>query len=290
MLYFFLARAWLRDRELRLTAIARLHRRRHRSSACWQSGRCRPGKGWSRSRGCGGRSAPTSTRMRWPSTSLRAAGFALGLARSSRRCRAARRWLLGGATAVLLLALVLTFSRGALLGLGFGARAARPCRAYLYRPARRRRHARASSKLRLVLLAAVAGCTPSRRCWSASSPPTGAINLRGGDSLGLREMIWHSALAMIRDHPAFGVGLDQFVLSICPALHQPGGLGRALHLPSAQPLSRLLGPPGYNGTRLDRLDAGQPCARRSLAGWRQVDRRCAATPHARRRVAGRGGG
>jgi hypothetical protein len=54
---------------------------------------------------------------------------------------------------------------------------------------------------------------------------TGAITLRGGDSLGLREMIWRSTLAMIRDHPAFGVGLDQFFYQYAPRYIDPAAWG-----------------------------------------------------------------
>jgi O-antigen ligase len=49
--------------------------------------------------------------------------------------------------------------------------------------------------------------------------------LRGGDSLGLREMIWSAALAMIRDHPAFGVGLDQFYYQYAPRYIDPAAWG-----------------------------------------------------------------
>lgn len=43
----------------------------------------------------------------------------------------------------------------------------------------------------------------------------------GSDSLGLRQLIWGAALAMIRDHPAFGVGLDQFIYQYAPRYIDP---------------------------------------------------------------------
>lgn len=45
--------------------------------------------------------------------------------------------------------------------------------------------------------------------------------LGGGGSFGLRRLIWGSALAMLRDHPAFGVGLDQFLYQYAPRYVQP---------------------------------------------------------------------
>lgn len=45
--------------------------------------------------------------------------------------------------------------------------------------------------------------------------------LGGGGSVGLRRMIWGSALAMLRDRPAFGVGLDQFLYQYAPRYAQP---------------------------------------------------------------------
>jgi len=152
---------------------------------------------------------------------LRTVGFALGLlvlAPSPRRAR----WLLG-VIPLLLLALFLTFSRGALIGLGVGA-ALLAC-AYLYRPtAATADAAETPSKLRVALLAAC-GLYAVATLLVAVLSLTGAINLRGGDSLGLREMIWHSALAMIRDHPAFGVGLDQFYYQYAPRYINPAAWG-----------------------------------------------------------------
>lgn len=49
--------------------------------------------------------------------------------------------------------------------------------------------------------------------------------LGGGGSLGLRRLIWGSALAMLRDHPAFGVGLDQFLYQYAPRYVQPPAWG-----------------------------------------------------------------
>ncbi|HET8630536.1 MAG TPA: O-antigen ligase family protein [Thermomicrobiales bacterium] len=49
--------------------------------------------------------------------------------------------------------------------------------------------------------------------------------LSGGGSVGLRELIWRSTLAMIRDHPAFGVGLDQFYYQYAPRYVLPAAWG-----------------------------------------------------------------
>lgn len=49
--------------------------------------------------------------------------------------------------------------------------------------------------------------------------------LGGGGSAGLRRMIWGSALAMLRDRPAFGVGLDQFLYQYAPRYAQPAAWG-----------------------------------------------------------------
>jgi putative inorganic carbon (HCO3(-)) transporter len=123
----------------------------------------------------------------------------------------------------LLLALVLTFSRGALIGLGFGV--ALLALAYLYRPnTMNDETTETPSKLRVVLLAACGLYAVAALLVSILSL-TGVVNLRGGDSLGLREMIWHSTLAMIRDHPAFGVGLDQFYYQYAPRYINPAAWG-----------------------------------------------------------------
>jgi len=220
VLYFFLARAWLRDRELRLTAIAAFI-----GGALLVSllaiGQVLTGQGVVAvsgvRRALGTYQHPNALALYL----LRAAAFALGLLVLAPRPRRAR-WLLG-AIPCLLLALVLTFSRGALLGLGFAV--ALLAFAYLYRTTTVNGAAtEAPSKLRIVLLAACGLYAVAALLVTVLSL-TGTINLRGGDSLGLREMIWRSTLAMIRDHPAFGVGLDQFYYQYAPRYIDPAAWG-----------------------------------------------------------------
>src|SRR5207237_7606401 len=44
------------------------------------------------------------------------------------------------------------------------------------------------------------------------------LDFSGGDSTSsLRLYVWRSALAMLRDHPIFGIGLDNFVYLYNPA-------------------------------------------------------------------------
>jgi putative inorganic carbon (HCO3(-)) transporter len=60
----------------------------------------------------------------------------------------------------------------------------------------------------------------------------GAFAIAAGDRLlsngtggvsSSRELIWRSSLRMIRDHPIFGVGLDQFLYQYAPRYVQPAG-------------------------------------------------------------------
>ena len=105
------------------------------------------------------------------------------------------------------MAIFLTFSRGALvalavavilLGIVIGLRRAAP--------------ALLAAAVLVVALLALAGA--------------GLTVLReGGDSLGLRQMIWMSTLAMIRDNPVFGVGLDQFYYQYAPRYVDPAAWG-----------------------------------------------------------------
>ena len=54
----------------------------------------------------------------------------------------------------------------------------------------------------------------------------GLIALRSGsDSLSLRQLIWRATLAMLRDHLAFGVGLDQFYYQYAPRYIDPAAWG-----------------------------------------------------------------
>lgn len=218
VLYFFLARAWLRDRELRATAIGVFI-----GGAALVSllaiGQVLTGRGVVAVEGVrralGTYAHPNALALYL----VRAAAFGLGLlvlAPTPRR----ERWLLA-ALPTLLLALLLTFSRGALIGLGVGI-------AFLGFAALYHRSDpemdEAPSKLRIAMVAACALYAVGVLLVTVLSL-TGAITLRGGDSLGLREMIWRSTLAMIRDHPAFGVGLDQFFYQYAPRYIDPAAWG-----------------------------------------------------------------
>jgi O-antigen ligase len=94
-----------------------------------------------------------------------------------------RRWLAGAATGVMLLALALTFSRGAwLLGVPVGA---------LVLAAHYRRREAWIGGVAVVALA-------------------GMVFLGRGDDLSLRPAVWQAAWGMWRDHLWLGVGLDGF--------------------------------------------------------------------------------
>ncbi|HEX2325576.1 MAG TPA: O-antigen ligase family protein, partial [Chloroflexota bacterium] len=112
-------------------------------------------------------------------------------------------WLYPAVTLLLALALYFTFSRGAWLG------AAVAC-AFVAFPALRRLPA---PRRRRLALAALAGGTPLlllagalalrvERFRSLLAPEGTAV---------LRLRLWQSALEMVRDHPLWGIGLDQFL-------------------------------------------------------------------------------
>ncbi len=115
--------------------------------------------------------------------------------------RARLAWLVAAALAGL--ALLLTFSRGALLAVAI----ALPVGLVL---GRRRRLAGAA-----VAAEAVGGIA----LVALASARIGS--LFGGGSGSARLSIWRSALAMIRDHPVFGVGLDQFLYQYAPRYVRP---------------------------------------------------------------------
>lgn len=101
------------------------------------------------------------------------------------------------------LVLVMTFSRGALLGTAVAVLAI----AVL---SQRKRLARRLIPL-LVFLGLVLTVIAGPRM----------LSLFGGGSGSLRIVIWDSAIAMIRDHPIFGVGLDQFLYQYAPRYISP---------------------------------------------------------------------
>ncbi len=200
LLYFFLARHWLRARDLRQLAIGAFV-----GGATLVGllaiGQVATGQGVVATEGVrralGTYNHPNALALYL----LRATAFATALAVLSGVPRLARALRL--CLPILGVALLLTFSRGAFLGLIVGL-------AVLFvfigwRNARGSMLALGIGAVALVALA-LAGF---------------AVVRAGSDSLGLRQLIWRSTLAMIRDHPAFGVGLDQFLTQYSPRYIQP---------------------------------------------------------------------
>ena len=217
VLYFFLARAWLRDQTLRATAIAAFI-----GGATLVGllaiGQVLTGRGIVAVEGVrralGTYNHPNALALYL----VRAVAFALALLLFAPVPRRALGLLI--ALPPLVIALVLTFSRGALFGLGIAIAALLIATLY-------RRDGNADlrpSKVRLAIVAAC-GLYATAAFLVTILSASGAINLRGGDSLGLRQLIWSSALAMIRDHPAFGVGLDQFYYQYAPRYIDPAAWG-----------------------------------------------------------------
>ncbi|WP_051914532.1 O-antigen ligase family protein [Thermorudis peleae] len=127
---------------------------------------------------------------------LLAVGLALFDTAVSRR----RFWQ--GASLLLGITLFLTFSRGAYLGVLIGVLL------LAWRHSRRALGAAVSLAAAFGLVALI-------------TAPHRMANLLGGGSGSLRLSIWQSALAMIRDFPLFGVGLDQFLYQYTPRYVNP---------------------------------------------------------------------
>lgn len=123
---------------------------------------------------------------------------ALGLAR---RPRHDVGWFVPAA--VIGAGLLMTFSRGAYIGAGAGL--------ILVTWLVGRRRLAAGVTLAGFVLIGVLGVTAGSRI----------LSLFEGGSGSLRIMIWQSSIAMIRDHPIFGVGLDQFLYQYAPRYIQP---------------------------------------------------------------------
>lgn len=109
-----------------------------------------------------------------------------------------RRWMWSSLAIVTVAALLLTYSRGALLALGVALLAG----GWLTRRTAVVTLGFLGGLLLVVLMAAIA--------------PERALSLFAGGSGSLRLHIWESSLAMIRDYPIFGVGLDQFLYQYVP--------------------------------------------------------------------------
>lgn len=204
VIYFSLARAWLREQTLRHIAIWAFV-----GGATLVSllaiGQVATGRGVVAVEGVrralGTYDHPNALALFLVRAGTFSAAF-LALGPAPRRVRAG--WL---PPLLIVVAIFLTFSRGALVGLAIaiillgiviGLRRAAP--------------GLLAAAVIVVALLALAGA--------------GLTTLReGSGSIGLRQMIWASTLAMIRDNPVFGVGLDQFYYQYAPRYVNPAAWG-----------------------------------------------------------------
>lgn len=204
VIYFFLARAWLREGALRHIALWAFVGGATLISLL-ALGQVATGRGVVAVEGVrralGTYDHPNALALFLLRAGTFGAAF-LALGPTPRRIRAG--WL---APLLIVAALFLTFSRGALVGLAIaivllgiviGLRRAAP--------------GLLAAAVIVVALLALAGA--------------GLTILReGSGSIGLRRMIWASTLAMIRDNPVFGVGLDQFYYQYAPRYVAPAAWG-----------------------------------------------------------------
>jgi O-antigen ligase len=110
-------------------------------------------------------------------------------------------WLIGAA--IVGGGLLLTFSRGAVLAVGVVV----VCMLFI------------GQRRRLAALAAGAGALLGGAL--ALTASARIDNLFSGGSGSLRLDLWSSAIEMIRDHPIFGIGLDQFLYVYAPRYVKP---------------------------------------------------------------------
>lgn len=113
------------------------------------------------------------------------------------------RWAWMGAAALIGVVLVMTFSRGAVLAAGITI-------VVVLLLGQRRRLAGLATAGGVALAAALAITASSR-----------IDNLFAGGSGSLRVDLWESSLQMIRDHPIFGIGPDQFLYVYAPRYIKP---------------------------------------------------------------------
>ncbi|HEY7063239.1 MAG TPA: O-antigen ligase family protein [Chloroflexota bacterium] len=120
-------------------------------------------------------------------------GYALPLAAALALWAPALRGWLGALAALLALALALTFSIGGWLGAGVSLLVL----AALW-------------GRRALVVAAAAGLALGAASLAVAAR-LGVERILSGSTAAFRRQIWTSALAMLRDHPLFGVGLDNFL-------------------------------------------------------------------------------
>lgn len=121
--------------------------------------------------------------------------------------RGRRRPLYLAATALMLGAILLSFSRGGYIAVALAV--------LVVLVATQNRTWIAGYVVTLLVGLVAALVSGRERFTSLLSPDSG--------SEGLRLNIWHSAAQMIRDHPIWGVGLDQFVSQYAPRYVDPAG-------------------------------------------------------------------
>jgi O-antigen ligase len=115
-------------------------------------------------------------------------------------------WAVWATTALCVLALVFTFSRGAWLATAVAG-------AFLFAPSLRRLRRIPAPRRRRWLLWGLAGGTPLLLAGAVLALRVERFRslLAPDGTAFLRLRLWQSALEMVRDHPLWGIGLDQFL-------------------------------------------------------------------------------
>lgn len=201
VIYFFLARYWLRNRELRGIAIAAFVAGAV-VVATVGIGQFLTGRSVVAAEGVRRAVGPYGHPNALALYLVRALPFALALLALSPDPRRRRALLV--TCPLLALGLFLTFSRGAFVAVAIAV-------ILLALVARRR-----DVRLALLGLLAVGGLLALLLSGTRFASLAG-----GGGSLGLRLLIWDATLEMVRDNPAFGVGLDQFLYQYAPRYIDP---------------------------------------------------------------------